>query len=305
MPTTTPPSAAPQRSTLGLVLGAGGIRGCAHAGALAVLEESGVRPDLVVGASVGAMFGLAYAAGVSSRHLALVIAESRPRDIARFYFEGRLRTDRRNPIARLLHDAGDGKRFEDLDLPFAVLATDMATGAPTVLRDGPVLPAVEASIALPFVARPVPIDGRHYVDGGLFDTAPVGVARALGADRVVTVCLGYNYRAPRALRRRPWTRPLLERLGRTLEPAPTGLRSQVRFGCRLFAASFDPPLPATDADVAIWPEFGNIGPNSMIGARSCYDQGVAATRAALPAIRSLIEHEEGPAHGGPREISRV
>lgn len=277
------------RATLGLVLGAGGIRGCAHAGALQVLDEAGIRPDLVVGASVGAMFGLALAAGMPTQRMAQVIGEAGPLDIARFYFGGRLRADRRNPIARLLHDAGDGKTFDDLELPFAVLATDMETGVPTVITNGPVLRAVEASIALPFVARPVPIDGRFYMDGGLFDTAPVGVARALGADRVITVCLGYNYLAPRFLRRRPWTKPVLERLGRISTCTSAGLRPQFRFGCRLFAASFDPPLPATDADVAIWPAFGRVGPNSMVGAQFCYQQGVTATREAIPAITSVLE----------------
>jgi predicted acylesterase/phospholipase RssA len=273
---------------LGLVLGAGGIRGCAHAGALQVLDEVGIRPDMVVGASVGAMFGLALAAGIPSRRMAQVINESRPLDIARFYFAGRLRTDRRNPIARMLQEAGDGRTFDDLELPFAVLATDMETGAPTVLTSGPVLRAVEASIALPFVARPVAIGGRFYVDGGLFDTAPVGIARSLGAHRVITVCLGYNYRAPRFVRERPWTQPMLERLGRTNALRTAGIRDQFRFGCRLYRASFDPPLPATDADVAIWPEFGRVGPNSMVGARFCYEQGVQATREALPAITSIL-----------------
>ena len=276
------------RPAIGLVLGAGGIRGCAHAGALRVLDAAGIRPDLVVGASVGAMFGLALAAGMSSQRLAQVIGEARPLDIARFYFGGRLRAGRRNPIARLLHEAGDGKTFADLKLPFAVLATDMETGIPTTITSGPVLRAVEASIALPFMARPVPIDGRFYVDGGLFDTAPVGVARALGADRVITVCLGYNYVAPRFIRRRPWTRPVLERLGRTSALTTAGLQPQFRFGCRLFAAAFDPPLPAQDADVAIWPEFGRIGPNSMVGAQFCYQQGIKATREAIPAIMSVL-----------------
>jgi predicted acylesterase/phospholipase RssA len=283
------------RETMGLVLGAGGIRGCAHAGALRVLEEAGITPDLVVGASVGAMFGLALAAGVPSTRMAELIGQSSSFDIARFYFTGRLRTDRRNPIARLLYEAGDDKTFDDLELPFAVLATDMETGAPTVLTSGPVLRAVEASIALPFVARPVEIDGRFYVDGGLFDTAPVGIARSLGADRVITICLGYNYRAPRFLRQRPWTQPALERLGRIEALTAASIREQFRFGCRLFGASFDPPLPATDADVAIWPEFGRVGPNSMVGAQFCYEQGVKATREALPVIASLVQAEEGPA----------
>jgi predicted acylesterase/phospholipase RssA len=252
-----------------------------------VLHEAGIRPDLVVGASTGAIFGLALAAGLPAAHMARVIEESTPLDLVHFYFTGRLRTDRRNTIARLLREAGEGKTFADLELPFAVLATDMETGKPTVLDSGPVLPAVEASIALPFIARPAAIGGRFYVDGGLFDTAPVWTARAMGAERVIAICLGSNYLAPRLLRTRPWTRPLLERLGTSGKLTAARFRDQVRFGCRLCAASFDPPLPAQDADVAVWPEFGRIGPNSMVGAQFCYRQGVEATRKALPEILQI------------------
>ncbi|HEX6510150.1 MAG TPA: patatin-like phospholipase family protein [Chloroflexota bacterium] len=272
---------------LGLVLGAGGVRGCAHAGAVSVLHEAGIRPDLVVGASVGAIFGLAVAAGVTAERMAQVIHDSGQLDLVRFYFAGRLRTDRRNPIARLVAEAGDGKTFADLPLPFAVLATDMETGEPTVLDSGPVLPAVEASIALPFIARPVELGGRFYVDGGLLDTAPVRVARKMGAGWVIAICLGNNYSAPRLFRKRPWTRQILERLGEAGELTAARFRDQVRFSCRLCAATFDPPLPAQDADIAIWPEFGRIGPNSMVGSRFCYEQGVKATWQAMPDIVAM------------------
>lgn len=278
-----------RKERIGLVLGAGGIRGCAHAGAIAVMREAGIEPDLVVGASVGAIFGLALAAGISSSYLERVIRDARTRDLLRFYFTGRLRTDRRNPIARMLVDAGENKHFSDLDIPFAVLATDMETGQPTVLNSGPVLPAIEASIALPFIARPAVIDGRFYVDGGLLDTAPTGVARRMGAERVIAICLGQNYTAPRVFRRRSWTQRLLERLGKQEQLIRAGFRDQIRFGCRLCSATFDPPLPAPDADIAIWPQFGRIGPNSMVGASFCYDRGVQATRAALPQIHSLLD----------------
>src|SRR5579872_5032358 len=120
------------RPTIGLVLGAGGIRGCAHAGAITVLRENEVPIDLVVGASVGAMFGLALAAGLPTERIAHLAREATPLDIFRFY-AGRLRAGRRNPLARLLHDAGDGRTFQDLALPFAVLGTDMATGRPRVI----------------------------------------------------------------------------------------------------------------------------------------------------------------------------
>jgi predicted acylesterase/phospholipase RssA len=270
------------------VLGAGGIRGCAHAGVITVLREAGVPIDVVVGASVGAIFGLALAAGLSTERIAQLATSAGPLDLFRFY-AGRLRTDARNPIGRLVAEAAAGKTFADLALPFAVLGTDMDTGQATALESGPVLPAVQASIALPFIARPVTIDNGVYLDGGLLDTAPVHVARRMGADVVIAVCLGYNYCAPRFLRRRPWTRSLLERAGRQRQPSRGGIRDQLRFSCRLYAACYDPPLPGEDADVAIWPEFYGLSPNSMFGTAFCFQQGVAAAREALPEIQGLVQ----------------
>ncbi|MDQ2742733.1 MAG: patatin-like phospholipase family protein, partial [Chloroflexota bacterium] len=161
------------------------------------------------------------------------------------------------------------------------------------LDTGPVLPAVQASFALPFIARPVDIGGRLYADGGLFDTLPARVARGMGADVVIGVCLGHNYHAPKALRRRPWTRPVLERLGRQSALMRLTLLDQARFFARLCAATFDPPAPSEDADITIWPEFGDIGPNSMAGSAFCYDQGLAAAQEALPHIERLLQERSG------------
>ncbi len=279
------------RPRIGLVLGAGGIRGCAHAGVIAVLREAEIPIDLVVGASVGAMFGLAMAAGLPTEYLSRVAREATPLDLFRFY-AGRLRLDRRNPISRMLLDAGGDRQFSDLNLPFAVVATDMATGDPVVIDRGPVLPAVQASIALPFVARPVHLQGRFCLDGGLLDTAPHQVAYAMGAERSITVCLGFNYAAPRILRRRPWTQTALERIGRQRRPLRGRLGDQLRFSCRLCAATFRPPIPAQDADLVIWPEFNGLNPNSIFGARFCYHQGITATREALPAIELMLRERD-------------
>jgi NTE family protein len=275
------------RPRVGIVLGAGGIRGCAHAGVIAALRDANIPIDLVVGASVGSMFGLGLAAGLATEEIAGPAREARPVDVFRFY-AGRLRTRGSNPIARMLTKAGGGKEFADLPTPFAVMATDMETGTPTVLDCGPVLPAVEASISLPFIARPVAIGGRYYVDGGLMETAPVYVAHAMGAQVVIAVCLGLNYTVPTFFRRRPWTRSIVERLGRQARPVRGRFHDQVQFGCRLYASCYERPLPANDADVAVWPQLGTLSPNSMFGASFCFEQGLKAGREAVPRIRETI-----------------
>lgn len=273
--------------TVGLVMGAGGILGCAHAGVISVLREAGIPVDVVAGASTGAIFGLGVAAGLDTEYIAAVARQATPWQMFRFY-AGRLRASGGNPVARMLGAAGAGKTFADLTMPFAVRATNMHTGVPTTITEGLVLPAIEASIALPFVARPVCFADQHFVDGGFFDTAPVAAARQLGARHVIAVCLGSNYVSPRWLRRRPWTQPVLERWGRQIGPRRSGLRDQLRFGCRMLAESYDPPPPCQDADIAIWPQFGNLSPNSMFGAAFAYEQGERAARAALPAIERLL-----------------
>jgi predicted acylesterase/phospholipase RssA len=269
-----------------LVLGAGGIRGCAHAGVISVLDEAGVPVDIVVGVSTGALFGTGVAAGVPADFIASVARAATSLTVARFY-AGRLQPRPTNPIGRMLLDAAGGKDFCDLPLPFAVVATDMNTGTTVTLDHGPVLRAVQASMALPFIARPVALNGGVYVDGGLYDTAPVHVARAMGAEVVIAVRLGNTYRTPAYLRTRPWTRPLLHRLGAQQKPVSPRFIDQVRFGCRLYAAAYDPPPPGEEAEVNIWPEFGRIGPNSMRGAAFCFDQGAKAAREALPDILRL------------------
>jgi predicted acylesterase/phospholipase RssA len=274
------------RPRVGLVLGAGGIRGCAHAGAIRVLRDAGIPIDLVVGASVGAIFGFSLAAGVPPEHQEEIVRRSTALDMVRFY-GGRLRLDRANPFARLVWEAGAGRRFEDLPMPFTVMATDMETHEVVAFDRGPVLPAIEASIAVPFVARPAAIDGRFYMDGGLLDTAPVHVARSMGADLVIAICVGGNLRAPAAVRERPWVRAAMERIGRSGRSGRR-LSHQLRFGAALMAATCDPPPVALDADIAIWPHFGSVHPNSIVGAGFCLEQGIRATEDALPAIRELL-----------------
>jgi predicted acylesterase/phospholipase RssA len=266
-----------------LVLGAGGIRGCAHAGVIAVLQQAGVRIDMVVGASIGAMFGLGLAAGIPGERMVETVRASRPIDIFRFYMGG-LNPRGRNPIAGLLRDAGEGKEFSDLELPLAVTATDMETGGQVVINSGPVLDAVQASICLPLIGRPVHIDGRYHADGGLTETAPVYVAREMGAERVIAVCLGTNFAAPRWVREKPWAVPMLKRLGRQHRP-PTGrFPDRLRFTARLYAASCNPPIPAQDADIVIWPDLGPLSPTSMVGAQFALERGFEAGREALAVL---------------------
>ncbi|MGH7622746.1 MAG: patatin-like phospholipase family protein, partial [Gemmatimonadaceae bacterium] len=157
---------------LGLALGAGGTKGAAHVGVLRVLDEAGIKVDAVAGTSIGALYGAAYAAGHTPQFMEEGIRTCPHRDVIRF-FQHRLKLRHRNPLARRFYDALAGRQIENLDIPFAVTASDIIQQCPVIIDRGPLIDAVEASIAIPFVARPVAHQGRDLLDGGFWDSAPV------------------------------------------------------------------------------------------------------------------------------------
>lgn len=173
---------------LGLALGGGAARGFAHVGVIQVLEQSGIRPDLVVGTSAGSLVAALYASGQSAAELeraALSMEEATLTDWT-LPFQGRgvLRGD---ALARYVRQAVSGRLIEQMNVPLGILATDLGSGQGTVFRRGDTGLAVRASSAVPGVFTPVTIAGREYVDGGLVAPVPVSQARAMGAEVVLAV----------------------------------------------------------------------------------------------------------------------
>ncbi|HIC95211.1 TPA: NTE family protein rssA [Candidatus Bipolaricaulota bacterium] len=181
------------RPVVGLVLSSGGPRGAAHVGVLKVLEEHGIPIDIVVGTSIGAMVGGAYAAGVPLSRIEeewlktdlLKVAKS---FLPTFPLHG---WSSGSNISRMLQGVVGEVRIEDLPLKFAAIATDIETGKEVIIREGPLAEAMRASSSVPGLFVPVELDGRLLVDGGLVNPLPVDVARRLGAEVVIAVDVGY------------------------------------------------------------------------------------------------------------------
>ena len=182
------------RPRIGLALSGGGARGLAHIGVLSVLERQGIPIDCLSGASMGGLIAAAYAAGMTPPMLeTLALRMARVRRLVRL-------VDLRPPHRGLL--AGTKLRaflaqfippettFADLRLPLALEAVDLRTGEEVALTEGPVLDAVLATSAFPGILPPVEWCGRYLVDGGVLDNLPVGLARGLGAERVIAVDVG-------------------------------------------------------------------------------------------------------------------
>ena len=210
----------PARPKLGLVLSGGGAMGMAHVGAIQTLETLGIRPDLVVGTSMGSIVGGLYASGMSGAELEhaietmnwdLIFDTSPPRE-GLTYREKQLQAAfpvkpsvglagarLRRPDAlisdanlllelrRLVRVRAAVPTFDDLPIPFRAVATDIETGQKVVLDRGELAGAMRASMSVPGVFAPYSLDGRLLVDGGMSDNVPIDVAREMGADVVIVV----------------------------------------------------------------------------------------------------------------------
>jgi len=277
------------RPRVGLALGAGGTKGSAHVGVMKVLVEAGVPIDCVAGASIGALYGAPFALGHDPQDLKRNVRRTSPRDVLRFFCH-RLTIGPQNPLGERFHTVLDGVRFEDLKIPFAVAASDVLRREPVLIREGYVLPAVQASISLPVLARPVRWGDRYLVDGGYWESAPVSAARTLGAERVIAVVLGDP--AVVSGRRRGWMRRLasiLERWSRRSSRdggrSPPGLPACAAF--LLYTMTEVRPATA-DIDVIIRPRVAHLNANSPFHMQLSLRRGEEAAREALPRIEAML-----------------
>jgi len=151
-----------------------------------VLEEAGIRPDLVIGTSAGSLVAALYASGKSGTELASLAQSMDEGAIADWAFPGR-GLIRGEALARYVREHTGGLRIEQMKLPLGIVATDLDNGQGIVFRVGDPGVAVRASSAVPAVFQPVRIGAREYVDGGLVAPVPVRYARQMGAQLVIAV----------------------------------------------------------------------------------------------------------------------
>jgi len=277
------------RPRIGLALGAGGTKGAAHVGVLKVLSEASIPIDCVAGASIGALYGASFALGHDLQRVERNIRRTPPGDVLRF-FRHRLAIGDHNPLGERFLRALGGVRFEDLRIPLAVVASDVLRRGPVLIREGDVLTAVQASISLPVLARPVRWGDRYLLDGGYWEPAPVSAARALGAEKVIAVVLGGP--AVASGRRRYCLRrltALVDRCARLTgsdgRGRPPGILASAAF---YLCTRTDAPPPAAEADVVIRPRVAHLNANSPFHMRLSLRRGEEAAREALPLIQEML-----------------
>ena len=260
-----------------LILGGGGMKGVAHVGVLQALLERGHRPAHLVGSSVGALVGAAWAAGMDIPRLRATAIALRRKDVfvvahADMAFK-RMRSPalfRREPLEDLIAALIGDATFQQLDPPMIVNTVDINSGMQMFwglpgLDEVRVADAVFASCALPGYLPPQEIRARYYVDGATADNLPIGAARALGAEMIVAA----DVSASSALREDVQEEGFARVFGRATEIA---MQTQLELRFRAWGR---PPI------YYIHPRVEHVSLFSFDHLREVVEEGYRATMAAL------------------------
>ncbi len=174
---------------LGLVLGGGAAKGYAHIGVIKILEELDIKPQIVVGASMGALIGGFYVRGFTANRMAeiaLTIDRRKKREIFKIGLSGKGFIDGRNVVRFLKSHLGDTK-IEELPIKYAAVATDIEENVEIVIDHGDLVQAIRSAIAIPVIFVPNKYEGRILIDGGFINPLPISIAKSLGAKKIIAV----------------------------------------------------------------------------------------------------------------------
>ncbi len=251
---------------IGLALGGGAARGFAHVGVIQVLEEAGIRANLVVGTSAGSLVAAIYASGKNGTQLqsiALGMEEATITDwTLPFFNSGMLRGD---ALARYVNAQVSATLIENMSIPLGIVATDLQSGRAMLFQRGDTGTAVRASSAVPAVFQPVRISGRDYVDGGLVSPVPVRYARKMGAEVVIAVDI---------------SSPPEGNL-------PTGVMQILLQTFSIMGKSIN-TFELMDADVVVRPALLGVGSADFGARRRSIEAGRQAMLLVLPQLRAAI-----------------
>ncbi len=180
---------------IGLALGSGAARGWAHIGVIQALEEMNINIDIVSGCSIGSYVGASYASGKLPELAEWVESLTDWQVYALMgvgFHKGGLMSGLK--VFQALQENFSFETFEELNKPFAAVATDLYSGREVNFLSGSVIEAVKASCAIPGLFPPLLFKNRWLVDGGVVNPVPVNMCRLLGADVVIAVNLSADFR---------------------------------------------------------------------------------------------------------------
>ncbi len=265
---TTCTLSAPQ-PRVALVLGSGGARGYAHVGVIKALVQAGVPIDLIVGASAGSLVGVLYADSKNPAQLEKTMLASNLSsfvDLNLLPGHGGVITGSKEQA--FLSQNLKARDFKDLKIKFITVATDLATGEPVILDHGTLIPAIQASTALPGLVRPVHLHGLTLVDGGAAEPIPVQIAKRYHPQVIIAVDVERT-------------------LPQSLPESALGIynRTQDIIWRRLTLYS------SADADVIIQPKVGLVGTFALNQRAALIKIGTQATQEDLNKILKILKQK--------------
>jgi len=280
-------------SEITIALGGGGVKGIAHLGVLERLEQEGYNIKAIAGTSAGGIVGAVYAAGYRTAEIFDVLNQINQRN-----FFSRLPNDGPSLLGLaglidLLSSYLGENTFKDLQLSYAVTAVDAKSKQEYILRQGTVLDAVLATIAIPGVFPPRQLGGHLLVDGGILDPVPVAVARWLAPKLpVVAVCLSPT---PEKWSELAFSSPPIN------IPIPQPLlgqiaRMRISQALKMFIESMEITthmiaelrMHKEKPDIIIRPNVHHIGILDTVNPQELIDAGIAAAEEAIPQIRDAL-----------------
>ncbi len=273
-----------------VALGGGGAKGNAHIGVLKVLEREGFCIRAIAGTSAGGMAAAVYAAGYHPEEIEAHMAQVDQGHLFGARPDGPGLLGIQGVLDALLPLLGE-RTFDELRIPLALTAVDLHTGQEVVLREGRVLDAVMATIAIPGIFPPKKWGDHLLIDGGVMDPVPVSLAREIAPQRglpVVAVVLSPSLEKRRTLPTPGFgaTVPLLKRIAR--------LRVAQAFD--IFLRSVDISiigvtemrLQLDRPEVVIRPSVGHVGYLERVNVAEVIKLGEQAAEAALPQIQQAL-----------------
>ncbi len=283
-------------------MGSGGARGSAHVGVLKVLEKNGIMPDVIVGTSMGAEIGGAYASGTGldkieqawrSTSFTRVAKSLLPTVPWAGWSSGR-------ELMRNIRSLVGNSMIENLPIKYAAVATDLETGAPFPITQGSLALAIRASVSVPGLFVPVWIDGHLLIDGGVSNPSPVDVAWSLGATKIIAVDVLVR---PDEVKLSgipiPESRDRILGIIKGLESVQLSREGRSRFYPNVFSILFQMStvfqkrvsallLQLNTPDILIQPAFSH-DPPCYSNVKNGIEAGEEAARQALPEILALVE----------------
>ena len=254
----------PRPPKVGLALGGGAARGFAHIGVIQVLEENGIKVDLVAGTSAGSLVASLYASGKNGKELAQMAESMDEGAITDWAFPTR-GLIRGEALARFVRDKTGHRLIEQMPVPLGIVATDLSDGSPILFRTGDTGAAVRASSSVPAVFQPVKIGQREYVDGGLVAPVPVRFAKQMGAELVIAVDISEP----------PEAKPPGDAMRMLLQTFSIMGRSINNFELR-------------EADLIIRPRLEGVGSADFSARKRSIQAGRDAAQAALAQLRQRL-----------------